>query len=231
MVHQIVRILFIGSCVLTSFFSHAQYAIGGGVSSMFQFGNNRPLVGANLFFEMPRNNNISFYVRASYLVPQSAKGVSNNFEAIARSTETTPFTIAVEGYEQNRFGYFILDGGTRYYLINGFDEGVSLYGGTNIAMVINTMKYGYQFSDYDQSLYSLDHYNFNEYGGRGSIFSLAIGFTGGVKYTIPKVGSIFLDINPYIMMFAIPSNNMIPTSTYKSLLFNLNIGFRKELYK
>jgi hypothetical protein len=34
--------------------------------------------------------------------------------------------------------YFMIDGGTRYYLINGFDEGFSVYGGTNLALMLTS---------------------------------------------------------------------------------------------
>lgn len=211
--------------------SFSQFAVGGGLSTMFQFGNTKPLIGGNLLFEMPRNNDVSFYVRAQYLAPQNKMGDPMYFDAIARDPATQPFTTPVKGFEQARYGYFIIDAGTRYYLLNGFDEGISIYGGSNVGVVINTIKYGYQTAEYDTQLYSLDAYNLDEYRGKGSIFGLAIGFTGGVKYTKPGIGTFFFDINPHLMMFAVPSNNMIPTEHHKNLLFNFNIGFRKEFYK
>lgn len=209
----------------------SQVAIGGGFSTMFQFGNSRPLLGANLLVEIPRNNQNTFYGRVSYLAPQKFNTPDQKFEAIAIDPATTPNMVPVNGFLQNKSGYFIIDGGTRYYFLNGYDEGVSIYGGTNLGLIINTVNYGYQIDDYDKERYSLSQYNLDDFRGKGSIISLAIGFTGGVKYTIPKVGSFFLDINPYLLMFGIPSASNLPTNQYKSLLFNFNIGFRKELYK
>ncbi len=212
-------------------YTYAQVAVGGGFSNMFQFGNSKPLLGANLFVEIPRNNEVTFYVRANYLAPQRFMGEATKFEALAINPATTPNMVPVNGILQNKSGYFIIDGGTRYYLLNGFDEGVSIYGGTNLGLVINTVNYGYQLDDYDKQNYSLDHYNLNDYRGKGTIIGMAIGFTGGVKYTVPKIGTFFFDVNPHLIMFAIPSANNLPSNHFKSLLFNFNIGFRKEFYK
>ena len=232
MVKQVVRLFAVLMVVaLMPITSSAQFAIGGGVSSLLQFGNSKPLVGANLLVEIPRNNDVTFYVRGQYLAPQSVNGDPIYMEAIARDPLTDPSFVPVKVFDQKRFGYFIFDGGTRYYLLNGYDEGFSVYGGSNVGVVISTVKYGYQSEDYNTSLYSLDLYNLDDYRGKGSIFGLAVGFTGGVKYTKPGIGTFFFDINPHLMMFAVPSSNTMPTDHHRNLIFTFNLGFRKEFYK
>ena len=48
----------------------AQIGIGAGPSFMMEFGNNKPFYGLHLKVEKPRNNDVVFYGRATYLFNQ-----------------------------------------------------------------------------------------------------------------------------------------------------------------
>lgn len=227
-----VGLLFVG---LTSY---GQYSIGGGVSTLFQFGNNKPFGGLHLVAEFPRNNEVTFYVRANYLFKQNVNQAVSELDpsypdviAYGIDPGADPYQVVVPYKFKESFNYFMIDGGTRYYIINGYDEGFALYGGTNIGVVINSVKYGYQLDDYNKEKYTLggfdDQYNRN---GQGTVLNLAVGISGGAKYTIPGRGTFYLDFNPALMVFALPSQPDIETTLHKNVIFNFNIGYRREFY-
>lgn len=209
----------------------AQYSIGGGPSFMMEFGNKRPFYGLHLNVEIPRNNDVTFYGRATYHFKQNDTELLVMLPAQAKDGSTIPQSVNVPLDYLTSINYFMIDGGTRYYLINGFDEGFSLYGGTNLGLIINSVTYGSKFGDYDAEKYTLNPGDFTDGREKGTIIRLAVGFTGGVKYTIPAFGSFYLDFNPQLTLFGIPSNQGIPGNVYKPVFFNLNIGYRKELYR
>lgn len=217
--------------LIVSSVATAQIGIGAGPSFMMEFGNNKPFYGLHLKVEKPRNNDVVFYGRATYLFNQNKRTELEPLSAVAIDPNLVPNTISVDFKQVSSIGYFMIDGGTRYYLINGFDDGFSLYGGTNLGLIVNMVKYGYEFGDYDASKYTLYAGDFQESRDKGSIIRLAVGFTGGVKYTKPGIGSFYLDINPHLTIFGIPSNQNIPGSIYKPVFFNFNIGYRRELYR
>ncbi len=227
-----VGLLFVG------FSSYGQFSIGGGASTLFQFGNNKPFGGLHLVAEFPRNNEVTFYVRANYLfkqnVNQSVRTLDPTYPdvyATGIDMATDPYQVAVPYNFKESFNYVMIDGGTRYYIINGYDEGFALYGGTNIGVVINSVKYGYQLGEYDKTKYTLGGYD-DEYNrsGRGTVLNLAVGISGGAKYTIPGRGTVYLDFNPALMIIALPSQPDIETTLHKNVIFNLNIGYRREFY-
>lgn len=216
--------------VLISATVSAQFSVGGGASTMFEFGNKKPFYGLHFNFEVPRNNEVTFYGRLTYHFNQNKEEAFGNLAAIAKDPNTQPQWVDVPLTNLTSINYFMIDGGTRYYLINGFDEGFSLYGGTNLGLIINSVKYGTKIGEYDDVNYTLDPGEFGNSREKGTIIRLAVGFTGGLKYTIPTVGSFYLDFNPHLTIFGIPSTNTIPGTVYRPVFFNLNLGFRKEIY-
>ncbi len=230
-----VRIMRLIGFLIVAFVSTsltAQIGIGGGMSTLFEFGNRRPFVGLNLHVESPRNNDVTFYGRMTYQFKQNGffdYGVTN-----AQPINPLGATIQVPIQAAYSINYFIIDGGSRYYLINGFDEGFSLYGGTNVGLIINSASYNdkYKLGNYDQSSYVVDqtYQSYLPEGSRSTFIRLALGFTGGAKYTIPGVGSVYVDLNPYLSLFGIPSKDDFPREIYRQVFFNINVGFRKELY-
>lgn len=233
-----MKILIAASLVFVGFASFGQYSIGGGASTLFQFGNNKPFGGLHIVAEFPRNNEVTFYVRANYLFKQNVNQAVRTLDptypdviAYGIDPGTDPYSVVVPYNFKESFNYFMIDGGTRYYIINGYDEGFALYGGTNIGVAINSVKYGYQLDEYDQTKYTLggfdDQYNRN---GQGTVLNLAVGISGGLKYTFPGRGTFYFDFNPALMVFALPSQPDIETTLHKNVIFNFNIGYRREFY-
>lgn len=229
-----MRILILTLFAALTASSWAQYSIGGGTSMLFQFGNNKPFGGLHFNFEIPRNNEVTFYGRVTYHFRQnSVQNVGEEYPVYAYGIDpnTNPYTIEVPYSFKESFNYFMIDGGTRYYLINGYDEGFSLYGGTNIGVVINSLKYRYELGGYDQTKYYVPEATpAYDRGDKGTVLNLAAGFSGGVKYTIPGRGTFYFDFNPAIMLFGMSSKTDLESTLYRNVVFNFNIGYRKEFY-
>ena len=83
------------------------------------------------------------------------------------------------------------------------------------------------YDEFDQSLYVLPI----DEDPKGTILSLSIGLQGGVKYTIPAVGTVYIDITGSYAILAQANNYTASESSfYSPLLFGFNLGFRKDLY-
>ena len=67
---------------------------------------------------------------------------------------------------------------------------------------------------------------------KGSIFSLAFGLNGGLKYTFPGYGTAYFETGVSYVLNAIPSNNTASGAgdLYSPLMFTFGLGFRKEFY-
>ena len=126
--------------------------------------------------------------------------------------------------------YHIIEGGTRYYLGNGFDYGFSAYGGTNLMVLFNKVRLDYD--PYDEVDYQI--YNAQTYVGEGSYFSLGFGLGGGVKYTMAPYGTFYFDLNVNYLILGQPSSNEVNNTIFgyerliSPLLFNFNLGYRKD---
>ena len=209
-------------------FSQFSFNAGTGILSGFSSNDEGVFGGLHLGFEVPRNNDVTFYGRASYYFKKSQ--VSQVYtQALIDPTiydpiqQLPPLTLDVNSFTSTDIT--IIEGGTRYYLGNGFDNGFSAYGGTNMGISFYGVSYN-QIADYDTTLY----YPIGLTEDKGSIFSLFVGLQGGVKYTIPAIGSIYFDITGSYAIIAQASSQSVPSTHYSPLLFAFNIGFRKDLY-
>ena len=120
----------------------------------------------------------------------------------------------------------MIEGGTRSYIGNGFDNGFSGYGGGKTMLMINNI--GYRVAKYNESSYTLDETSL----GKGTILSICLGLQGGLKYTMPTFGTFYIDASLHYILFASPSNTNIQTSYFPNqrILFVTAIGFRKDFY-
>ncbi|MBL4862513.1 MAG: hypothetical protein JKY09_05800 [Crocinitomicaceae bacterium] len=203
----------------------AQVGINAGGSLLKGFGQPKPWGGIHIGVEIPRDDAISIFGRVTHHLKQNNKD-SLFTSAVARDITTTPYTIPVSGISS--MNYTILEGGTRYYLGNGYDYGWAAYGGTNLMLIFNGVKTKY--SPYDEALYELQ----DGADRKGAIVSFAFGIGGGVKYTMTGVGTIYFDTNISYIVFGTASNAMASqqfaeSGLFSQLLFNFNLGFRKDL--
>ena len=214
--------------LLFSFNLSAQYSITGGINGLKCFGGANSFGGFGLGIEMPKDNEETFYVRMNFYGKQKLDPIYGQASITLDNVDKNDYTImSVLG--DSYLNYTTIDGGTRYYLFDGYDSGFGLYGGSNVIGVINQAKVKLQ--DYDQTKYRLP----SGLSLTGTVLSLGVGFNGGAKYTFPGVGAIFLDANIDYLLLMIPSNDVAKMITPKftnnsPLLFTFNIGFRKDFY-
>ncbi len=66
---------------------------------------------------------------------------------------------------------------------------------------------------------------------RGLILGIAVGLQGGLKYTIPAIGTAYFDVSGQYSILAQGSNTLANNSDqYSRLFFVFTLGFRKDLY-
>ncbi len=208
--------------------SHSQISINAGTSILKGFTTDKSFFGFNLGIEMPRSNDVTFYGRIGHYFPRFDEQVNSTFVTASDFT-TIPYQLSVN--YQSKMNYTTIEGGTRYYLGNDYDNGFSVYGGGNFMLYVNSVKRDYERQD-ATGIYSWeDKYQLpaNE-PDKGKIISVAMGLQGGMKYTIPATGTFYFDVNGQYSIFGQASDNNISTDLYSPLFFTINIGFRKDLY-
>ena len=223
-IKSIFFILFF-SFLSSEFFS--QISANAGLGTLNGFGVKKTFVGLNLGLEYPRSNQTTIYGRIAYYVPRNNID-STLSSAFAISTTTSPYSLP-RNYIVST-GYLTIEGGTRNYLINGYDNGFSVYGGSTVLLCVNNIKN--KFADWNYLYNESDYENYGD--SKGTILNLGVGLQGGLKYTFPSIGSIFLDFSGNYLVIRQASNEMIGESTNypfdSALLFTFNLGFRKDFY-
>ena len=212
------------SCLVSDFFS--QISINGGLGTLNGFGVKKTFFGLNLGLEYPKSNQTTIYARFAYYIPRNNEQSTNGFVS-AISPTTFPNTLQ-RNYMVST-GYLTLEGGTRSYLINGYDNGFSIYGGSTILLCVNKIKRNYEDWKYSQQKES-DYEN----DTKGTILNLGVGLQGGLKYTFPSIGTFFCDVSGNYLIIRQASNDMIGESENypfdSAILFSFNLGFRKDFY-
>ena len=200
----------------------AQFGLSGGLNTILAFGAPKPYFGFHIGGEIPRDDAVTFYGRLStYIGNEDATADSVYAEAI--DPLTNPYLQTV--YYTSKMNYTILEGGTRYYLGDGYDSGFGLYGGSNFSLMLNSVKRKY--GDYDQVKYALPS---NEVP-KGMIFNIGVGLSGGIKNTFAGIGTVYFDINFTYLLLSQPSNTTAQsTNLYRPLIFNFGLGFRRDIY-
>jgi hypothetical protein len=206
--------------------SQVSLSLGSGV--LKGFGVPKSFFGFHGGFELPRNNDVTLYLRMGYYLPRKEDDTISTF-VTAINPLSSPSTLSVNYLTSTN--YTTIEGGTRYYLGNDYDNGFSVYGGSNFMLIINSVRRNYEKLD-ATGVYSWEgDYELPAYEvPKGTILSLALGLQGGVKYTFPARGTIYADITGNYTLFGKASNDNINTALYAPMVFIFNVGFRKDLY-
>jgi hypothetical protein len=218
-------LIFIFYFVTNFYFS--QLSINSGFGTINGFGVKKTFYGVNLGLEYPRSNQTTFFGRFAYYIPRNNND-STSASASAISLTTFPYNLQ-RNYIAST-GYFTVEGGTRYYLLNGYDNGFSVYGGSTIMACINSVK-----KKYEVWKYPYDENDYENYGEqKGTILNFGVGIQGGLKYTFPNIGTIFCDLSGTYLIMRQASNDVVYESENypfnSAILFSFNIGFRKDFY-
>ena len=208
---------------------NAQVSLSGGVGILNGVGTSRKPFGFNLGFEFPRSSDLTFFVRGSFF-PKITDTTANYANMTAISPTTTPTTLTIPYYL--RCHSFYIEGGTRSYMLNDYDNGFALYGGSVFGFGVNTTTAKFDKFDYTNQYEWEGKYTLpNQNPTKGSIYYLALGIQGGMKYTIPIKGTLFFDITGTYSVLDLANNDAgLRSFTYSPLNFLFQFGYRKDLY-
>lgn len=217
---------FIGLIIvlLVNYNTFSQTGISVGGSLISGFGSQKHLPGINLGVEIPRDNESSLFIRASF-TSRSTYSESVLFQAI--DPLTSP--VVKNGDCDFKNGMFNLEGGTRYYFGEGYDSGLALYGGTIVMMNTNGVVRR-EATGVDETKYEFVNSLGNPYTKKGRIISLNIGLNVGIKKHV-GVGMVFFDVTAAYSLLGLSSNDLAKDyGTFSPLIFAFNLGFRRDLY-
>jgi hypothetical protein len=205
----------------------SQLSLNGGLGTLNGFGVKKTFFGLNLGLEYPKSNQTTIFGRIAYYIPRNE---DDSTQAYASAISTTTFPYTLQRNYIVSTGYLTIEGGTRYYLLNGYDNGFSIYGGSTILVCVNKIKRNY--GDWN---YTYNEANYENYGdAKGTILNLGVGLQGGLKYTFPSIGTFFCDFSGNYLIIRQASNGVVNESTNypfnSAMLFTFNLGFRKDFY-
>ncbi|MGV3631624.1 MAG: hypothetical protein ACO1O6_10465 [Bacteroidota bacterium] len=215
---NILTTIFLAGSFTFPFFS--QFSISGGPSLLKPFGIRSTYPGFHLSAEFNDDDVTTLYGRFSFFPSQ--KGQSTQVILTAYDFNTQPFQMQINSTE--KYNYSVLEFGKRYYFGDGYESGFGFYGGSNLNIVFNKVRY--DLDEYDKEKYDAG-VNEDEVG---SIIGFAFGLNGGIKNSF-YFGTLFLDAGINYSIFAIKSPNLVNTpGNYSSLFFAFNFGIRKDFY-
>lgn len=212
--------------ILISLGASAQVSVMGGLNMLKTFSPEKPYGGFHIGLEIPRDDAVSIYGRYTHNFSNAAVDVITPQDYAIYIEPRDPMSTQFGEYigATPKMNYHIIEGGTRYYLGNGFDYGFAAYGGSNLMVIFNKVKLDYD--PYDEVNFQISEPN--TYYAEGSIFSLGFGLGGGVKYTMAPYGTFYLDLGVNYLILGQPSNDRVYGGMFRQLLFAFNMGYRKD---
>lgn len=214
---------------------NAQFSYGGGLT-LTRFFNTQSIQNQNLTMpglhahvEIPRSGDVTLYGRVSYMFPKANYDTLTSY-VTAINPNTNPYILAVNS--RFKTSYFTLEGGNRYYIGNDYDNGFAGYGGSGIIIGLGKVYKAYDPKDVSgQYSWEQSHQPDPSEISEGRLFTLGGYLQGGVKYTIPAIGTIYTDVTLNYLLFPNANNNTAASTDYLSpLFFNFAVGFKKDLY-
>ena len=196
--------------------SFGQVSLFGGGSMLLGFGSGKPWGGLHIGAEIPRSDAVTFYARYTYHFRNTER--DSSIYQVEAVDPDFGFTNVYDTKGVTKMDYHIIEGGTRYYIGNGFDYGFGAYGGTSVMLMFNTIKVGFgdpQFKDNKSR--------------NGSIFSIAVGVGGGIKYSLDRFGTLYLDASVNYKILNQASQQYVSGELFSNLIFNFNLGIRKDI--
>ena len=213
----------------------AQFSYGGGLN-LTRFFNTQTIQNQSLsmpgihgHLEIPRSGDVTLYGRVSYLFPKANYDTLTSY-VTAIDNNINPYILAVNS--RFKTSYLMIEGGNRYYIGNDYDNGFAGYGGSGISVGIGQVRKAYESTDISgQYFWEPTHQADNTEISEGRLFTLGGYLQGGVKYTIPAIGTIYSDLTLNYLLLANANNNTAASTEYLSpLFFNFTVGFKKDIY-
>lgn len=179
--------------VFTLFLSptFGQYSFGGGLSSFHGVNLDITRMGAHAYFEQPRSEINTFFLRGTLMLPQK---YTTTGSVEANTTSVSPQKL--DGIRvEDKTSFFSVDGGTRIYFLNTYDAGFSLYGGGHLKGIISSYSRTYDLDSFKEINSDIDPNNYNTQNIE-PLYSLLFSFGGnfGAKYQLPYRGALTFDL-------------------------------------
>lgn len=202
----------------------AQFSVGIGPSSFVGIGSSpsgegfATRYGISAFYEQPRNEINTFYLRGILTLP------INRFDSLNVSHKPNvppgsgPSVLTVD--LRRRTTMFSIDGGTRTYFFNTYEVGTAFYGSLHLRGIIAS--YNEELGEYDESIYEPS----NPIPGIQYSLLMGVGGNLGVKYQLPYKGIITFDAAiDLIRRLHDPAFILVNDISPLSLTFNLAYRF------
>ena len=223
------KIIFLIGFIFYFLISHAQFGVSVGLSMIKSFGIIGVYPGFHISGEYGKDDESTLFGRISFFPGKKGEKEVGIVSTQAKDLNVIPYQYSVES--QEKFNYTTIELGKRYYFGNGYDNGFGFFGGSNICLIFNKVKF--EVEDYDEATYDLMFLNekvSNRSKAFGTLFGVSFGLNAGIKHSF-NFGTLFLDGGLNYALFAQPSNDIAALSgMYRSLFFNFNLGIRKEFY-
>ena len=210
--------------------TNAQVSIDAGTGVLKGFGVPKSFGNLHFGIEVPRATDQSIYGRFSYFFPVK-ESTTLSTVVTGNNVNINPYNLTVN-YDRST-NYSLFEVGTRKYIGNDFDYGLSGYSGSNIMLIVNKVKNVYSTVDATGQYSWADNYALSPGEEReGTILSLAVGLQAGVKYTFPAIGTVYADLSGQYLLTKPTASNYTASQTQllSSLFLLFNVGFRKDLY-
>jgi len=193
------------------------YGVGGSIDVLNPVNTGFYMPGVSVFVEIPRNESIVPYGKLGYFLPINIENPDGaSIQAIDPMTNPYYSTAPLS----TRVNTISLEGGTRYYLGNDYDIGLSALLETKVRLLVSPFKE--VVGDYDRDKYELDP--IANYGERATSLTFYVGFGGGVKYSQPW-GTIYTMAGLDLLILG---NVATPVTSF--MMFSMQIGYRRDLY-
>lgn len=215
------RLLFTALLSILMTQAHAQFSAAAGGSLMHQFGAPKPMYGFHLQGELCEDDTYSMYGRLAYF-PSRAEEEPTRVVLYDLNGNLTAEQADLN-FKTNAVG---LEGGVRTYLIDGYEFGFAVYGGSKFGL--HFFNISSEASGYDRDQYQLGQNQVQ----KGSVISINAGLSGGVKYSVETFGSIYFDMGLDLRLFSFQNPGGIAENSAfadSGLSFNFALGFRRDL--
>jgi hypothetical protein len=219
--------------LFVSFGVTAQFGLSAGPATIKAFGAPKMLAGVHIGGEVSQDDESSFFARISHF-PGGLE--SSNYVVELIDNQTNNYSGYGVNMNSTKTNFTKLEGGVRYYLLDGYETGFAVYGGSKI--VLNFNRVLADFTPFDESKYRLQ----DGLANAGTAFSLGFGLQGGLKYGIIGLGTLFFDIGADFLLTGSTSNDIPYYSNYlykvqggqvvayRQPTFTFTLGFRKDLF-
>lgn len=205
-------------CCLNYTELHGQISTTYGISSVDGVNLDYPRrYGVHFAYERPRSEVNTFYLRLKTTFPIRQAG-EGQVELIDFNNPIPGMPSTQQVDVQNRSSYWSLDGGTRIYFYNTYDDGFALYGGVTMKGIYS--RFRQRFDEFDETIYQPS----NQFPDEIGLF-YGLGGNIGFKYQlISGTGNIMCDLGVDLVQ-SLTQNNII-TNELSSLGFVINLAYR-----